>query len=130
MWTQHPPITELQRIDREMCKIVVDSRQGGKHPLGSTALYHLARQCGGQGLGSVEAEYKAIKIKGALNLFKNKDPAMELMRQFEDRSVKARTLFYCQGGFEVWARTWNKAKFGTNIKQQLKRAQQEKKEDV
>ena len=59
MWTQHLPITELQRIDREMRKIVVE--QGGKHPLGSTALCHLTRQSGGRGLRSVEAEYKAIQ---------------------------------------------------------------------
>ena len=86
MWTQHLPITELQRIDREMRKIVVEQR--GKHSLGSAALCHLARQCEGRRLRYVGAEYKAIKIKGALSLFKNKDPTMELVRQFEDRSVK------------------------------------------
>lgn len=34
----------------------------------------------------MEDEYKAIKIKGALKLFKNTDPTMELVRKFEERS--------------------------------------------
>ena len=32
MWTQHLPVTDLQQIDREARKIVVNN--GGKHPLG------------------------------------------------------------------------------------------------
>ena len=84
MWTQHLPVTDLQQIDREARKIVVSN--GGKHPLGSTALCYLSRDQGGRGLRSVEEEYKAIKIKGALKLFKNTDPTMELVRKFEERS--------------------------------------------
>ena len=84
MWTQHLPVTDLQQIDREARKIVVSN--GGKHPLGSTALRYLSRDQGGRGLRSVEEEYKAIKIKGAFKLFKNTDPTMELVRKFEERS--------------------------------------------
>ena len=36
------------------------------------------REHGGRGLRLVEQEYKAIKIKGALKLYKNKDPTMNL----------------------------------------------------
>ena len=36
MWTQVWPITELQRLDRESKKIMVEN--GGKHPLGTSAL--------------------------------------------------------------------------------------------
>ena len=84
MWTQHLLVTELQQIDREARKIVVSN--GGKHPLGSTALCYLSREQGGRGLRSVEEEYKAIKVKGALKLYKNTDPTMELARRFEERS--------------------------------------------
>ena len=44
MWTQHLPVTNLQQIDREARKIVVSN--GGKHPLGSTALCYLSREQG------------------------------------------------------------------------------------
>ena len=88
MWTQHLPITELRQIDREAPKIIVE--QGGKHPLSSTKLCYLTRESGGRGLRSVEAEYKAIKIKGAFNLFKNNDNTMEFVRQFENRSIELR----------------------------------------
>ena len=39
MRTQRWPLTELGRIDREVRKIIVEN--GGKHPLGSTALLYL-----------------------------------------------------------------------------------------
>ena len=84
MWTQHLPVTDLQQINREARKIVVS--YGGKHPLASTALCDLSREQGGRGLRSVEEEYKAINIKGALKLYKNTDPTMELVRRFEERS--------------------------------------------
>ena len=59
MWTQHLPVTDLQQINREGRKIVVSN--GGKHPLGSTALCYLSRDQGGRGLRLVEDEYKAIQ---------------------------------------------------------------------
>ena len=61
MWTQHLPITELQRIDREMRKIVVEQR--GKHSLGSAALCHLARQCGGRRLRYVVPSTRRLRSK-------------------------------------------------------------------
>ena len=140
MWRQHLPIMELQRIDREKRKIVVE--QGEKHLLGSIALCHLARQCGGQGLCSVKAEYKAIKIKGALNLFKNEDPTMELVRQFEDRSVRLGHCSIVKEALKYGQELGIKLNLvhpnptcctedgdeipGTKTKQHLKRAQQEK----
>ena len=45
LWTQHLSVTELQRIDRDARKIIVEN--GGKHPLGSTALCYLTREHGG-----------------------------------------------------------------------------------
>ena len=51
MWTQHWPVTELKRVDREGRKIIVEN--GGKHPCGSTA-----REKGGRGIHSIEEEYK------------------------------------------------------------------------
>ena len=41
LWTQHLSVTELQRIDHEARKIILEN--GGKHPLSSTVLCYLAR---------------------------------------------------------------------------------------
>ena len=56
MWTQHWPLTELRRIDREARKIIVTN--GGKHPTSSSALLYASRKKGGRGLQSVEGENK------------------------------------------------------------------------
>ena len=45
---------------------------GGKHPLGSTALMYLPRKNGRRCLKSVEDEYKLAAVK----LFTNTDPIM------------------------------------------------------
>ena len=41
---------------------------------------------GGGGLKSVEREYKQTKIKAVVRLYRNDDPAMEVVRQFEEIS--------------------------------------------
>ncbi|XP_068716907.1 uncharacterized protein [Montipora capricornis] len=84
MWTQHWPITDLKQIDREARKIVVEN--GGKHPCGSTSLLYLSRDKGGRGMRSIETEYKETKIKAAANLYQNRDPAMKIVRDFEERA--------------------------------------------
>ncbi|XP_068750863.1 uncharacterized protein [Montipora capricornis] len=76
MWPQHWNLTDLRNIDREARKVI--SENGGKHPLGSTALLYLPRHQGGRGLRSVETEYKHTKIKSAIKLYQNKDPTMSL----------------------------------------------------
>ena len=86
MWTQVWPIAELQRLDRESRKCMVEN--GAKHPLGSTELLYLPRRLGGRGLKSVEAEYKATKIKVAINLYANRNSTTELVRQFEEKAVR------------------------------------------
>ena len=74
MWTQRWPVPDLKTIDREARKIIVEN--GGKHPGGSTSLLYLPREKGGRGLRAVETEYKVTKIKAAVRLYENKDPAM------------------------------------------------------
>ena len=44
MWTQHWPLTELRRIDREARKIIVT--KGRKHPGSLTALLYVSRKKG------------------------------------------------------------------------------------
>ena len=39
-----------------------------------------------RGLKNVEREYKQTKIKAVVRLYLNEDPAMEVLRQFEERS--------------------------------------------
>ena len=85
MWSQHWNLTDLRNIDREARKVI--SENGGKHPLGSTALLYLPRHQGGRGLRSVETEYKHTKIKSAIKLYQNKDPTMSLVRASEERAV-------------------------------------------
>ena len=47
---------------------------------------------GDRDLRSVEKEYKATKIKGAVRLNCNEDPAIQMMREFEERAGKERTF--------------------------------------
>ena len=66
IWTQHWPLTEMRKIDREARKIIVES--GGKHPCGSTFILYLPREKGGRRLRSVEQEYQVTKVKAAMKL--------------------------------------------------------------
>ena len=86
MWTQVWPTAELQRLDRESPKIIVEN--GGKHPLASSELLYLPGRSGGQCLKSIESEYKITKIKAATRLYANTDPNMELVRQFEEKAER------------------------------------------
>ena len=88
MWTETWPLAQLQQVDREARKIIVEF--GGKHPQGSTAILYMSRKCGGRGLRSVETTYKDIKIKAAMELCYNPDPSMEAVRLFEEKSVRSR----------------------------------------
>ena len=85
MRTQNWPIADLQQLDRETRKIMVEN--GEKHPLGSKALLYLPRKVGGRGLKSVENEYRLTKIKTAVNLYQNQDPTMKVVREFEERAT-------------------------------------------
>ena len=84
--TQKWPIADLQQLDRETRKIMLEN--GGKHPLGSKALLYLPRKVGGRGLKSVENEYKPTKIKTAVNLYQNQDLTMKVVREFEERATE------------------------------------------
>ena len=86
MWTQTWPLAQLQQVDREARKIIVEFE--GKHPQGSTAILYMSRKCGGRGLRSVETIYKEIKIKAAMKLYYNPDPSMKAVRLFEEKSVR------------------------------------------
>ena len=83
MWTQHWPI-ELIQVDRDARKIVTEG--GGKHPFGTTSLLYLPRDKGGSGLRSVETEYKETNVKAAVKLYQNRDPAMKMVREFEEQT--------------------------------------------
>ena len=76
MWSLHWNVTDIRTIDHQACKIVSENR--GKHPLGSTALIYLLRADGGRGL---------TKVKGALELYSNTNPTMELVRKFEEHAA-------------------------------------------
>ena len=83
MWTQHWQITELRQVDRDARKIVTEGE--GEHPCGTTSLLYLPRdKGGGRGLRSVETEYKETKVKAAVKLYQNRDPAMKIMREFAE----------------------------------------------
>ena len=86
MWTQVWPIAELQRLDRASREAMIEN--GAKHPLGSTKLIYLPRCIGGRGLKSIEQEYKLITIKAAVNLYRNQDLTMGLVREFEEKVAK------------------------------------------
>ena len=52
---------------------------GGKHPCGSTSLLYMSNYKGGRGMRSIETEYKETKMKVAVNLYQNRDPAMKMV---------------------------------------------------
>ena len=83
IWTKQWPVTDLKTLDIEARKIVVEN--GGKHPRGSTVILYMPRERGGRGLCSIEEEYKVTKIKAAMKLYGNSDPAMAMVSQFEER---------------------------------------------
>ena len=107
MWTQQWPVMDIQEIDRKARKNVIEN--GGKHPCGSNAIFYLPRDKGGRGLRSVEMEYKAMKIKSAVRLYCNEDPAIQMVREFEERAeemgrrsmVKAAFRFAEELGIEL-----------------------------
>ena len=82
MWTQTWPIANIQQLDREGRKIIVEN--GGNHPKGSTAILYMCRKLCGRGLKSVENEYKNTKIKAAVKHYCNADPTMAAVRSFEE----------------------------------------------
>lgn len=59
---------------------------GGKHPLGLPKLMYLPRKLGGRGLKSVEKENKLTKIGAAVKLYGNPDPAMQVVRRYEENA--------------------------------------------
>ena len=67
MWTQTWPIANIQQLDREGRKIIVEN--GGNHPKGSTSTLYMFRKLDERGLKSVENEYKNTKIKTAVKLY-------------------------------------------------------------
>ena len=46
----------------------------------------MPREKGGRGLRSIEEEYKATKIKAAVKLYGNRDSAMAMVREYEERA--------------------------------------------
>ena len=86
MWTQTWPIANIQQLDREGRKIIVEN--GGNLPKGSTAILYMSRKLGGRGLKSVENEYKNTKIKSAVKLYCNADVTMAAVRSFEELTVQ------------------------------------------
>ena len=61
MWTQVWPITELQRLDRESRKIMVEN--GGKHPLGTSDLLYLPRKVGGRDLSQSKRSTSSLRSR-------------------------------------------------------------------
>ena len=64
---------------------------GGKHPSGSTAILCMPREKGGRGLRSIEEEYKGTKTNAALTPYRNGDPAMPMVLEFEERLGRVRS---------------------------------------
>ena len=90
MWSQQWCVTDLCVIDRESRKIIGEN--GGKIPLGSTALLYLPRHVGGGGGGRggrgdtcFLSQWRLNKIKSAVKLYGNEDPTLGLVRAFEEQ---------------------------------------------
>ena len=86
MWTQTWSIANIQQLDREGRKIIVEN--GGNHPKGSIVILYMSRKLRGRGLKSVENEFKNTKIKAAVKLNCNADPRMVAVRSFEELAIQ------------------------------------------
>lgn len=86
VWTQVWPIAELQRLDRESRKTIVET--GGKHPSASSDLLYFPRRSGGRGLKLIKSEYKITKVKAATRLYANADPTMGIVRRFKEKAKR------------------------------------------
>ena len=53
-----------------------------------TATLYVPKEKGGRGLRSIEEDYKMTKIKAAMKLYRNGDPAMAIVGEFEERMEK------------------------------------------
>ena len=60
------------------------------HVRNSNALLYLPRSKGGRGVRFVKEQYKATKIKGAVRLHGNEDPALGMVREFEEQPARTR----------------------------------------
>ena len=61
-----------------------------QHPFNSYTCHVI--KVGGGGLRSIETEYKEMKVKTAVNLYQNRDPALKMVRNFEERVESLNTL--------------------------------------
>ena len=86
MWTQTWPIANIQQLDLEGRKIILEN--GGNHTKGSTAILYMSRKLGVRGLKSVENEYENTKINAAVKLYCNAEPGMATVRSFEELAVQ------------------------------------------
>ena len=48
----------------------------------------MPREKGGRGRRSIEEEYKVTKIKAAVKPYRNGDPAMAMVSEFEEKAEK------------------------------------------
>ena len=82
MSAQTWPIANIQQLDREGRKIIVEKMD--EITLKDRQRYRLdmSRKLGGRGLKSVENEYKNTKIKAAVKLYCNADPTMAAVRSY------------------------------------------------
>ena len=69
----------MRQVDRDALKIETEGE--GEHPCGTTSLLYLPRDKGGRGLSFVETEYKETKVKAAVKLYQNRDPAVKMVRE-------------------------------------------------
>ena len=88
MPTQRWPMSELQRINREVRKVIVEN--GGKHPTGSSALLYVPRAVGGRGMKSVETAYKVTKINTALKIQGSTYPTVKLVKNWDENSARSK----------------------------------------
>ena len=72
-------MTAFKKLDREARNLL--KMVSGKHPSCSSAIPHTPRENGGRGLCSMEEECKVTKIKAALKLHRNGNPAMAMVRK-------------------------------------------------
>ena len=99
----------IQEIDKKAWKVV--SENGGKAPLCMTRIryftYHEMGGGGGVGGGQVyfryrwDIKYKSTKIKSVVRLYGNEEPAIQMVRQFEERAEEMGRRSMVKNAFRI-----------------------------
>ena len=89
-WTVKFSVKSIKEMDSIVRKVM--NAQGAEHTLQLNAINYLPRNKGGRGLRSFEESYKITKVKLAVKLVNDKDPRMEIVREYHNTAAESNSF--------------------------------------